>query len=55
MLCIFVQYYDLIDDADGCSLLSFSVPRDANDGIVNNRKELFKFRQVLLLCEVHRY
>ena len=41
---VILQQYELTEDADGRPLLSFNIPRDANDGIVNNRKELFKFR-----------
>jgi len=46
---VLFQHYELSEDADGGSLLSFNIPRDANDGIVNNRKELFKFRLAVFL------
>jgi len=44
-----MQHYELSEDAESGSLLSFNIPRDASDGIVNNRKELFKFRSAVSL------
>ena len=40
-----LQQYEISDDAsgDGLHTLSFVIPRDANDGIINNRREIYKF------------
>lgn len=38
------QIYDIGEDRDGTSTLSFTVPRTESSGLVNNKREVFLFR-----------
>ena len=46
---LFLQLYEISDDSNGNPLLNFTLPRELSEGIVNNKKETYKFRLDVLL------